>query len=90
MKRDSFIIYTSFIEAGQHIGNKFQRLAFYEAIFTFAATGKEESLKGIAKGMFALVKPQLEANQRRYENGTKGGRAVTKPEPNPNQSLTKA
>ena len=33
-----------------------------------------ESLKPIAKAMMLLIKPQIDANQKRYENGCKGGR----------------
>ena len=90
MTRDSFIIYRSFIDAGNTIEKKLARLSYYEAIFNFAIHGTEPELKGVAKGMFSLVKPQLEANQRRYENGAKGGRKPTKEEPKPNQSLTES
>lgn len=87
--RESFIIYKSFIDSGKEIKNKNDRLAFYEAIFNFAIFGEELELSGVAKAMFMLVKPILLANQKRYENGNKGGKSVTKPEPKPNLDLTK-
>lgn len=91
--RDSIIIYRSFIEAGQSIKNKVERLNFYEAIFSFGLEQKENTLTGTAKGMFLLVKPQLLANQKRYENGKKGGvkpkQITIKTEPKPNQDETK-
>ena len=40
--------------------------------------------KGVEKVIFSLIKPQLIANQKRYENGCRGGR------PNNNQIETKA
>lgn len=83
--RESFIFYKSFVDAGSTIENKNERLAYYEAIFQFAINGEESELKGVAKGMFSLVKPQLQANQKRWENGTKGGKKAI---PNPNQNLT--
>jgi len=91
--RESFIIYKSFIDAGREIKNKVDRLNFYESIFQFALTGEELQLEGVAKAMFMLVKPQLLANQKRYENGNKGGKPPTetppKPEPKPNLDVTK-
>lgn len=91
--RESFIIYKSFIDAGREIKNKVDRLSFYESIFQFALTGEEIPLEGVSKAMFMLVKPQLLANQKRYENGNKGGKPPTetppKTEPNPNLDATK-
>jgi hypothetical protein len=95
--RESFIFYKSFLEAGSTIENKNDRLSYYEAIFDFAINGIEKELKGVPKGMFSLVKPQLQANQKRWENGNKGGRKAipkdnqkeTKSEPNKNQKETK-
>lgn len=87
--RDSFIIYKSFIEAGEQISKKNDRLLFYEAIFKFALFGETSELNGISKAMFTLVKPQLEANHRRFENGKKGGKPVTKTEPKRNLDVTK-
>lgn len=87
--RDSFIIYRSFIEAGQQIPSKKERLFFYESIFNFALFEKIPELHGISKAMFTLVKPQLEANHRRFENGKKGGKPVTKTEPKRNLDVTK-
>ncbi len=83
--RESFIFYKSFVEAGSSIKNKTERLQFYEAIFNFALTASENKLEGVAKGMYSLVKPQLLANQKRWENGSKGG---TKAKPKQNQERT--
>jgi hypothetical protein len=88
--RESFIIYKSFIEAGKKIKNKNSRLLFFEAIFDFALRGKLPTLTGIEDAMFTLVLPQLEANNKRFENGARGGKPITKPEPNPNQNVTKS
>jgi hypothetical protein len=86
--RESFIIYKSFIDAGREIKNKVDRLNFYESIFQFALSGEEFPLEGVSKAMFMLVKPQLVANQKRYENGNKGGKPPTNPEPKPNLEVT--
>lgn len=50
-----------------------------------------DNLKPVAKGMFALMKPVLDSNNVRFENGKKGGRkprAAKKPTPNSEYSLT--
>lgn len=85
---NSFIFYGSFYEAVRELTPE-QQVEVYNAIFMFAFEGKETPLKGIPKAVFALIRPQLEANRKRYLNGCKGGRKTnrigTKPEPNPNQ-----
>lgn len=72
MKRDSFIFYRSFYNAISTLSDE-QQLSIYRAIVEKALNGIEPELAGTAKGMYELIKPQIEANQRRYENGCKGG-----------------
>ena len=69
-KRDSFIFYRSFYEALKDLPEK-ERLEVYEAIATFSLEHKEIKLSGVSKTIFTLVKPQLEANYKRYQNGSK-------------------
>lgn len=88
-KRDSFLIYRSFIEAGRGIESKKDRLSFYEAIFDFALENKINDLQGSAKGMFILVKPQLEANRKKYDNGMKAKQNGSKTEAKKKQGESK-
>lgn len=44
----------------------------YNTIFAYQFEEKEEKLSGIEKAVFTLIKPQLNANNTRYENGCKG------------------
>ena len=84
--RESFICYASFYEAASTLKNS-DKLRFYETIFRYALFGEEPAKNsGPAYGLFLLVKPQIDANYKRYENGKKGGR---KPKPNGNQTETK-
>lgn len=71
--KDSFVFYKSFYEALQDLKDK-DRLKIYDAICEMALNENENKLTGIAKTIFTLIKPQLLANNRRYENGKKGGR----------------
>lgn len=90
--RDSIVFYRSFYEAIKEIPLEEQGVV-YNAIYGYALDGIEPELNGIAKAIFLLVKPQIDANNTRYENGKKGGKAkgnqnVTEVEPNSNQNVT--
>lgn len=88
MEKQSFIFYASFYEALQELSDK-SRLKLYDAITSYALEGVEHDLTGIEKAVFALIKPQLRANNQRYENGKKGaefgklGGRPKKPQENP-------
>ena len=91
--RDSVVFYRSFYEAIKNLpAEEFKRAAC--AILDYALDGLEPESRGIEWAIYTLAKPQIDANNRRYENGKKGGRQanqdVTKEEPNTNQSVTKA
>ncbi len=68
MARDSFIFYRSFYESIKEIPEDAQ-LQVYKAISIYALEQEEIELKGIPKAIFSLVKPQLDANYKKYENG---------------------
>ena len=85
--RDSFIFYRSFFEAAQTL-SKTEKSKLLDAVIEYGLDQKKPTLKGSANGMFQLIKPQLDANQKRFENGKKGGRPKTKNKPNKNQNET--
>ena len=68
MARDSFIFYRSFYEAISELPKENQADT-YNAIMQYALYQKEIELTGISKAIFSLVKPQLDANYKKYENG---------------------
>lgn len=90
--RDSFIFYRSFYEAIKELPRDVQG-EVYTAIMEYSLYGKEtENLKPIARSVFTLIKPQIDVNNKRFENGCKGGRPKknkTKEEPSENQNKTK-
>lgn len=89
--RNNFIFYASFYDALKDVDD-LVRLHIYDAIALYVIEGAEPELVGVESALFKLIKPQLDANQKRYENGKKGGREnqdITKAEPKPNQDVTK-
>lgn len=88
MTKNSFIFYRSFFEALEPL-NDSEKLSLLNAIAEYALNQTETELEPLAKAMFTLIKPQLEANNKRFENGTKGGRPKTKTKPKDNQTKTK-
>ena len=68
MARDSFIFYRSFYEAISELPKENQADS-YNAIMRYALDQEEIELTGISKAIFSLVKPQLDANYKKYENG---------------------
>lgn len=74
MERDSFIFYRSFYEAVRDLQKDIQ-LEVYTAIMEYALYGRQpEQLKPFARGIFTLIKPNIDVNTARFENGRKGGR----------------
>jgi hypothetical protein len=70
-KRESFIFYRSFYEAIQDLPKENQ-LELYNAIAQYSLNFEEKTLNGISKTIFKLIKPQLDANNKRFINGKKG------------------
>ncbi len=94
-KRDAFLFYRSFFEAVERL-NKRDKANTILAICNYALNGIQPQLNGAADAVWVLIKPVIDANFRRYQNGKKGGRSKmnplqnkTKPEPNANQRETK-
>ena len=86
--RDSVVFYRSFYEAIKELPDE-QFAACVRAIMDYGLDGLEPSSAGIAKSIYLMAKPQIDANNRRYQNGTKGGRPKTTTEPRNNQTVTK-
>lgn len=67
--RDSTIFYRSFYEAIKDLPAENQA-EVYSAIFEYSLNFNEVELSGLSKTIFTLIKPQLEANIKRYLSGT--------------------
>ncbi|MDY2654930.1 MULTISPECIES: DUF6291 domain-containing protein [Eisenbergiella] len=87
--RDSIVFYRSFYEAVKDLpADQFK--ACVKAIMDYGLDGTVPETCGIEKTVYLMAKPQIDVNNKRYLNGTKGGRPTTKKEPNNNQNKTEA
>lgn len=94
--RSSFVFYDSWWEAIKNLPRDVQGDVL-TAIIEYGLSGETtEQLKPITKAMLAMVKPQIDVNNQRYENGKKGGRppkdrnrSETNQKPKTNQEETK-
>jgi hypothetical protein len=81
-RREGFVMYRSYVEAIRELpADQMKRI--FLAIADYALDGIETEDEDPTVAMvMCLVKPQIDANTRRYKNGTKGGRPK-KAEPEP-------
>jgi len=91
--RESVLFYRSFAEAIECLPES-EQLKAYKALINYGLYGTEPELEGSTATVFILSRAQIDANNRRYENGKKGGRpnanqTETKAKPNRNQTETK-
>ena len=87
--RERFVFYRSFYDAIKDLPRDVQG-EIYTAIMEYSLYGKEtENLKPIARSVFTLMKPQIDVNNKRFENGKRGGRPKSEDKPKGNQNETK-
>ena len=86
--RDGVVFYRSFWDAIKKLPDQ-EKLESLTAIIEYGLNEVEPETDGVAAAMFLMAKPQIDANNKRYQNGMKGGRPITKEEPNDNPSITK-
>lgn len=72
-ERKSFLFYRSFWSGGSKLKPR-ERLAFYDALSLYAFTGQETSLPHSAAICWEFAKPLIDSNNKKYEDGSKGGR----------------
>lgn len=71
MERESFVFYASFYQALKELETEDQ-IIVYDAICRIALYGEQVDLSGVPAAIVTLIKPQIEANNKRYANGIKG------------------
>lgn len=71
MERDSFVFYRSFEECIAELSPEVQ-IECYKAIVHYALDGIEPNADGVVMAMFKAIKPQIDANNKRFIDGKKG------------------
>jgi len=86
--RDSFIFYRSFFSATKCL-NQAEKSQLFDAICSYALDNEVGELNGTALGMFELIKPQLDANRKRFQNGCIKKQKISKTEAKQKQKISK-
>lgn len=88
--RDSMVFYRSFFEAIKDLNYEQQGIIF-NAIFDYGLNFKEPNLDGICKTIWTLIKPQLDANIKKFHNGNqpKEKQTTSKTEAKQKQNVSK-
>lgn len=75
----NLIFYGSYYEAIKELPASEQGKV-YKAVIDYAMDQIEPDLTGVAKAIFVLIRPTLDASIKNYENGKKGGRPKSEKE----------
>lgn len=88
--RDSMIFYRSFYEAICQLTPEIQA-EVYNAIFSYSLDFIDPKLSGMSKTIWLLIKPQLDANIRKFHNGKqpKQKQEISKTEAKQKQTISK-
>jgi len=68
--RDSFIFYRSFYQAAKKLPKE-DKAEIFDAICSYALDGEEMDLSVVPEAIFTVIKPNLDANRKRWANGCK-------------------
>lgn len=71
--RDSMVFYRSFRDAIKALPYEEQLKAIW-ALIDYGLDGTEPEGQGMAQAVFIMARSQIDANNKRYEAGKKGGR----------------
>lgn len=91
---NSFVFYRSFFDAIEQASEE-EQLQLYRGITLYALNGEEPTFKGLLRAVWLVIKPQIEANYKRYLNGCKGaehgkkGGRPKQPQPQEDKTPTK-
>ena len=86
--RDSFIFYRSFFQSTKRL-SKEEKAELFEAICYYALDGESIEMSAVPEAIFSVIKPNLDANRRKWENGCKEKKKTSKTEAEDEQEISK-
>ena len=88
-EKNGFVFYRSFYEAISKVSSKELKADIFEAICELGLNDNVIELDySIGQIIMDLIKPQLQANNKKYEDGKKGGRPPKKTTGSKNKKTT--
>ena len=76
INRNSFVFYDSFYKAMSYLNDK-EKIQYIDAICNYSLFGITIDMDIKIEAMFSLIKPQIDANIKKREDGKRGGRPRT-------------
>jgi hypothetical protein len=86
--RDSFIFYRSFYQSAKKLPKE-DKAELFDAICSYALDGELVELSVVPEAIFTVIKPNLDANRRKWENGCKEKKKPSEVEAIEEQEISK-
>ena len=86
--RDSFIFYRSFYQSAKKLPKE-DKAELFDAICSYALDGESVEMSVVPEAIFTVIKPNLDANRRKWENGCKEKKKTSKIEADEEQEISK-
>jgi hypothetical protein len=86
--RDSFVFYRSFFQSTKRL-TKEDKAELFEAICSYALDGESIEMSAVPDAIFSVIKPNLDANRRKWENGCKEKKKISKTEASEEHKISK-
>lgn len=86
--RDSFIFYRSFYQSAKKLPKE-DKAELFDAICSYALDGESVEMSVVPEAIFTVIKPNLDANRRKWENGCKEKKKTSEIEAEEEQEISK-
>ena len=86
--RDSFIFYRSFYQSAKKLPKE-DKAELFDAICSYALDGESVEMSVVPEAIFTVIKPNLDANRRKWENGCKEKKKPSQVEAEEEQEISK-